>query len=1293
MKSPATFLVIGSLCAGLQAGAAPAVFHVSDPVGPDETVIAHGDGLAAATTVEIARLGDSAREVAMPKKTERAEALQPNATSVKFTVPASLKPGLFVFRVVTAGGASAPVLLNRPQAWWLQGDLGHDASPGGSVRVFGKCLAMPGGKAPRLELTGPKRKTIEATGTDGYALSAVLPKDLPPGQYEVRVHNGCGGDPGWSAPLQLTVRTPQLWPDKVFSVTDFGATGDGTKDETAGVQAALNAAGAKGGGIVFLPRGRYQVNETLTVPRFTVLRGERTDLVCLLWPDSTTPLQALVRGTNSFAIEDVTLYSSHYVHGMVGDLGNQPDAGNVRLLRVRTRLDRYRGHLKPEEVDKRFRDTARQQQGDTVRVGGDNIEITGCDLYGSGRALFLSRTRSGRVTDNTLYNGRNGWYCISGSDGLIFENNRIIGADLMATGGGINTLDGSSFSQNVFYARNQLSLMHGHDREAMTSDAGGGAYLGKATLATPTTLTLTDEPLLGGRNWAGAGVYIMDGKGKFQSRRVIKAAERTVEIDRPWDVPPDDTSVFSFTMRQEHYLVVGNTFSDAGIAVQFYGVSIEHIIAGNRCARAGGYQNIGKLYSGRYDRPPEKNFGHQPSWFCQFFDNEITEGNIYRSGANNSILSGDSVIGVFGWPPKKDWPWPYNAGTVVRRNLLRNNACVRVGGSDSALPTAVDVVVENNQIANAEMGIQLDLATAGVLIRANRFESVGTPLAGPGLAAAWVAPAQRVEAERSRCRMLALDAGVTDDPSAWPEVAEAFVRLAAATTPADTAKTTAAALQAVLVRVAVARPEFALRALGARLGLRLAVAPESTLPQVLQSGKGGPANLVLALTSANATPWNVKAAATWPTGWTSAGEATAQPLGTGTKITLPVSVPAGAWGRCELPVTVTLCLPGRDMPLTDRVDVGSAFIRDWMVAGPFPNRTKYPLDLTLYPPDDGVDLAAEYDGAAGKVRWQPVHRSDNWLDLAAQFKTKGPGVAYALAAVAAERETPVLLRLGSSGGVSLVLNGEYVWSNSTTRKAAPDQDRVSLTLRAGDNTLLFKISSASEPWQFTAELTPPPGGFAGTLTPVPPEAFAGRPAFAPPPARAKSADAGELLHPSSVDWRLVHSDDFAGTALGPRWRAALGKWEVRDGVLVSGTDRSFLAYAEPLRAPVRIEYDTQAVGGTAGDLSAFWLKDPADYASGYLIGFGSNGNSLNKVLVNGEQIAGTDKPLVQPGKWHHVIVQVLPNGHVQLIVDGQLSIDAAGKPCADALLPGLWTWGAAGAFKNARIYSGAPTGN
>ena len=54
-----------------------------------------------------------------------------------------------------------------------------------------------------------------------------------------------------------------------FDVKAYGARGDGSADDTASIRAAIAAADAAGGGVVWFPRGTYQVTSTLEVPAAT----------------------------------------------------------------------------------------------------------------------------------------------------------------------------------------------------------------------------------------------------------------------------------------------------------------------------------------------------------------------------------------------------------------------------------------------------------------------------------------------------------------------------------------------------------------------------------------------------------------------------------------------------------------------------------------------------------------------------------------------------------------------------------------------------------------------------------------------------------------------------------------------------------------------------------------------------------------------------------------------------------------------------------------------------------------
>ena len=59
----------------------------------------------------------------------------------------------------------------------------------------------------------------------------------------------------------------------VFNVADFGAVGNGVSDDTTEIQAALDAANAAGGGVVWVPPGTYKISNSLIVYSNTHVRG------------------------------------------------------------------------------------------------------------------------------------------------------------------------------------------------------------------------------------------------------------------------------------------------------------------------------------------------------------------------------------------------------------------------------------------------------------------------------------------------------------------------------------------------------------------------------------------------------------------------------------------------------------------------------------------------------------------------------------------------------------------------------------------------------------------------------------------------------------------------------------------------------------------------------------------------------------------------------------------------------------------------------------------------------------
>src|SRR5262249_22189461 len=285
---------------------------------------------------------------------------------------------------------------------------------------------------------------------------AKLPSTIPFGQYELTLCNGYGGDNGWSTPVPFEIIQPIITRNSTYNVKDFGAAGNGAADDTRAIIEALGRATQEGGGTVFFPRGRYKLSATVDIPRGIALKGEEESRTCLFWTNLNQPLQAVLRGTSDFSLEDLTLVFSYAIHGIVADDPNN-GTGNITLRDVRARWNLYSGNITTQEADARLQQSRHQPggAGDLLRLTGRNVQIVNCDFLSSGKALDLKGVDGAIVSNNNFENGRFGWYTIAGSQHVILEHNIIAGADLMASGGGVNTL-GYSLSRYVYFAHNEL---------------------------------------------------------------------------------------------------------------------------------------------------------------------------------------------------------------------------------------------------------------------------------------------------------------------------------------------------------------------------------------------------------------------------------------------------------------------------------------------------------------------------------------------------------------------------------------------------------------------------------------------------------------------------------------------------------------------------------------------------------------------------------------------------------------------------------------------------------------------
>jgi hypothetical protein len=723
----------------------PVIFFASDPVEPGQTVQVSGAGLDEISSVMITRLDDASPSApnagALPVSGAGhapvpAAIVAQTEESLSFTLPAVLTSGVLAVTLHSKNTVDITLTLNAPDIYWMQGDQGKAASPGGWLRISGRNIARTQGAIARLTSADNRSVDLKVDTPDLWSAGFTLPSSMIDGIYSVTLSNGEGGASAWRPAGMIEIAAHPPLPAVVFDIYPQ-ADGTGAPDgrssrDTDRINAAMASLATRGGGTAFLHGGLYDLAGAIHIPDGVRLKGEGTDLVTLAWR-SDTPPPALIEGMRNFSIEDLTINATQHFDIIRGGFarvsarpsnvslqmpsppnGSGPAIGSdITLRNLTIRADAFMGHLVKDDAEKRLEPLlAVVKDGAAgLRLGGRNIVVEGCDILSSVRPFLLSGATGVRMSGNTFRVGRRGWYGISGSRSVLFEDNLVIGADLQASGGGINTLEGQYVSRDILVRHNRFSQLYGWDREAVTSDGPRGYYYGGLSVpADGKTAEISPAGLgkLADGSWSGASLFVIKGRGLGLKAEITGRSGQTVTLDRTIDGLIDGSSVISIVPTQQDYLIIGNHFEDSG-AAQIFGIGYRSVFAGNSAIRSQGFIATGLDYL-----QPQANF------YTQFLGNNVQS---WPLGQFSGVI-------VTGRQFANDGPI-LNYGTVIRGNHLDGGPSIRINGRPDMAPSVRNVLIEQNRISHADIGILIGSGVDDVTIRDNQIDKVRIPVLTP----------------------------------------------------------------------------------------------------------------------------------------------------------------------------------------------------------------------------------------------------------------------------------------------------------------------------------------------------------------------------------------------------------------------------------------------------------------------------------------------------------------------------------------------------------------------------------
>ncbi len=755
----------------------PAVIKVTDAVEPGSLISFFGENLGGEVYIQpgvsnAAEPGEGAAQLTIVQSDAAAQ-------SITCVMPEDITPGVFTAYIKNSTGYSAPIAVNNARLTWVDRDV---AEKNDIIRVNGRNFAQAefGGplKTGVALVNDANTYNLEVTAINPFQVKAYIGADVASGDYEVYVTNDgerwnrCGETYG-----KITVKDEVYdpygldmpwadefaWDNKIdITQAPYNADNTGAIDATEAIQKAIDDAHAAGGGVVYFPEGEYK-HCGLQMDAKVVFLGDGMEKSKLIY---------------AYKGEDVASKQA------IGTKDEGRLLGRIGFMNMGFFLDDAPDQGVPDTyfwLGENWGDNISNMSLRTAQY----IFMKGCRLWApmiraehaTGRGYgVVAVCKSHSLFENNIYYGNQMTNTSNylGKYAYVLNNHYTTATNNLSTITSHSIIEGNTMNRNwefgaevvntqgifmrgySYVADNVIrntGMPGGNDGELVCTEVyrAGERLAGNVVSATPNTVTLDPylnskgEPLgsetagwyLDAAYGDGWDIVITAGKGLGQRRRVLSLdeASKTMTIEGEWDVIPDETSDFVFTIAAYSATIYNNYANTGAKGLWLYGDCYDCVVSENNLVDVEGVfgytcyklddtqARINFSYFNRMSKNQSKGFstkshvngiGVQASYETPDPSNVIVYGYDLR---DNLIVGGDTIPEPYSQTEAPDINGIY--AVVFARQPMNSN-----------LTGMKAVNIEDNRVEKMDRGISVggaydkDIAKAGQNLAGTMTENI-----------------------------------------------------------------------------------------------------------------------------------------------------------------------------------------------------------------------------------------------------------------------------------------------------------------------------------------------------------------------------------------------------------------------------------------------------------------------------------------------------------------------------------------------------------------------------------------